>query len=122
MNLVTTRRLLFSLAVLFGGHISAQTSTPVNPLENVGSTVTISGRIYSGLYLVHVKTKPTFLNVYDSSPSHRLMIRIDSADRGKFTVPPEEQYLNKNISITGRVENYKGTPLIKIDNPSMIRL
>ncbi len=93
----------------------------LNPKNHIGETVTISGRIYAGNYLIHVKTKPTFLNLYDSLPNHRLMIRIDSVDREKFKNPPEVEYLNKQISVTGVVENYKGIPLIKVDNPSMMQ-
>ena len=93
----------------------SQSAPAANGLNHVGDTVTISGRIYAGYYLVHVKTKPTFLNVYDSSPSHRLMLRA------KFSSPPEVYFLNKNISITGQVENYKGTPLIRVSEPAMIK-
>ena len=99
----------------------SQYKSSTNPTEHIGDTITISGRIYSGNYLIHVKTKPTFLNMFDSVPNHRLMIRIDSGDREKFATPPENAYLNQYISITGRVENYKGTPLIKISDPSMIQ-
>src|SRR5688572_23834205 len=109
MRSILLKSFLFVLAALFTSAIFSQNTAP-NPMEQVGENVTISGTIYSGKFLVNVKTKPTFLNLYDSSANHRLMIRIDSGDRGKFSIPPEEQYLNKDLSITGKVENYKGTP------------
>lgn len=108
---------LFSL---IGRAVFAQPAP--NPAEKVGEVVTLSGRVYSANYLVHVKTKPTFLNVYDSSPSHRLMLRIDSIDRAKFSSPPESYFLNRNVTVRGRVENYKGTPLIRITDPSMMEI
>ncbi|HEX8461027.1 MAG TPA: hypothetical protein VF623_06340 [Segetibacter sp.] len=111
---------LFIIVLLTLGKAHAQKVIPLNPLEHVGDTVTISGRIYAGYYLVHVNTKPTFLNLFDSLPNHRLMLRIDSIDRGKFEVAPEKYFLNQKVSVTGVVANYKGTALIKISDPSMI--
>jgi hypothetical protein len=99
----------------------AQKVESKNLLDRVGDTVTISGKIYSGAFLINVKTKPTFLNLGDTNPNHRLMIRIEPEDRDKFPSPPEAYYLNKEISVTGVVNNYKGIPLIKVSQPEMIK-
>jgi hypothetical protein len=115
------RKFLLFVGVLFMlDALHAQKAIPENPLERIGDTVTISGRIYAGYFLVHVNTKPTFLNLFDSLPNHRLMIRIDSSDREKFSEAPEKYFLNKKVSVTGVVNNYKGTASIKISDPSMI--
>lgn len=85
-------------------------------------TVTVKGRIYAGDFLVHVITKPTFLKVYDYSPSHMLMIRIDSGDRKNFPMEPEKYFKDKLVSIRGVVSDYKGVSLIKISDPSMVSI
>lgn len=90
-------------------------------LKHVGETVTISGTIYSGAFLTNVKTKPTFFNLGDTNPNHRLMIRIEPEDRDKFPSPPEVYFLNKQVSVTGVVNNYKGTALIKVSQPEMMK-
>ena len=115
------KNILLNFIAAFSFVISYAQNDTLNPKNHVGETVTISGRIFAGNYLIHVKTKPTFLSLYDSLPNHRLMLRIDSADREKFKNPPEVEYLNKQISITGVIENYKGIPLIKVDDPAMIQ-
>lgn len=92
-----------------------------NFLNNLGDTVIVSGKIYGGAFLNHVVTKPTFLNLGDTSPSHRLIIRIEPEDRDKFPSPPEIFFLNKVVQVTGRLQEYKGSPLIRISEPGMIK-
>jgi len=114
---------LLLIAVLFIiGRGYGQKVVTGNPLDYVGDTVTISGKVYGGAFLKNVKTKPTLLNLGDSIPNHRLIIRIDTADRDKFPSTPETYYLQKKISVTGVVENYKGTGLIKVSDPSAITM
>lgn len=92
-----------------------------NFLNNVGDSVVVNGKIYNGAFLVHVITKPTFLNLGDTSPSHRLIIRIEPGDRDKFPAPPETYFLNKVVQITGKLQEYKGSPLIQLSEPEMIQ-
>jgi hypothetical protein len=92
-----------------------------NFLSNVGDSVVVAGKIYNGAYLIHVKTKPTFLNLGDTSPNHRLIIRIEPEDRDKFPAPPETYFLNKYVRVTGKLQEYKGTPLIQLSQPEMIK-
>lgn len=111
---------LFVGSLFYNNWVDAQRVESKNLLDHIGDTVTISGKIYSGAFLVNVKTKPTFLNLGDTNPSHRLMIRIEPEDRDKFPFPPEIYFLNKQVSVTGVVNNYKGTALIKVAQPGMI--
>lgn len=92
-----------------------------NFLNNVGDSVVVAGKIYGGAYLIHVKTKPTFLNLGDTSPNHRLIIRIEPEDRDKFPAAPETWFLNKYVRVTGKLQDYKGTPLIQLSQPEMIK-
>lgn len=96
-------------------------ATSIAPKYN-GDTVTITGRIYAGNFLKNVITKPTFLNVYDSSPMHMIMIRIDSNDRKNFPDDPEKYYLNKKVSIKGVLADYKGIATMKINAPSVVEI
>lgn len=102
--------------------VFSQTKTLTeNFLNNVGDSVIVTGKIYNGAYLVHVTTKPTFLNLGDTSPRHRLIIRIEPEDRDKFPAPPEVYFLNKVVQVTGKLQEYKGAPLIRLSEPAMIK-
>lgn len=105
---------------LVSGYSQRKTLTE-NFLNNVGDSVVVTGKIYGGAFLTNVKTKPTFLNLGDTSPRHRLMIRIEPEDRDKFPSPPETFFLNKVVQVTGKLQEYKGFPLIHISEPGMIK-
>lgn len=113
--------LLFILIVTNATIAAAQKKVFDDPLNHVGDTVTISGKVYGGAFLKNVKTQPTFLNVGDTNPTHRLMIRIEPEDRSKFAAPPESYFINKQVSVSGVVQNYKGTALISVADPASIQ-
>ena len=114
------KKFVFFLTVIFYTYDCLAQAPVVNPSEHIGDTITVQGRIYAGYHLLHVKTQPTFLNVYDSSPKHHLLLRIDSGNRNKFPADPEKYFLNKNVSVRGRINDYKGVPLITVTDSSMI--
>ena len=117
------RRILFlSILLLLIITTFAQPASSVSVPKYSGDTIIITGRIYAGNFLKNVITKPTFLNVYDSSPLHMLMVRIDSGDRKNFSEAPEKLYLNKKVSIRGVLGDYKGVSLIKIVNQSLVEI
>jgi hypothetical protein len=113
--------LLISIINWFGHAYSQRKTLTENFLNNVGDSVVVSGKIYGGAFLTNVKTKPTFLNLGDTSPRHRLIIRIEPEDRDKFPTPPEIYYLNKQVQVTGKLQEYKGSPLIRVSEPAMIK-
>lgn len=117
------RRLILLAIILLQltNSIAQPDNRPLVP-KYTGDTVTITGRIYAGNYLKNVITKPTFLNVYDSSPLHMLMIRIDSADRKNFPEDPEKYYLNKKVSIKGVLGDYKGITTMTLMSPSLVEI
>jgi DNA/RNA endonuclease YhcR with UshA esterase domain len=113
--------LVIIVAHSFANAISQRKTITENFLSNVGDSVVVTGKIYNGAYLIHVNTKPTFLNLGDTSPSHRLILRIEPEDRDKFPSPPETYFLNKIVTVTGKLQEYKGAPLIQISEPGMIK-
>lgn len=113
--------LLGAIIVCFSSAFSQQKALTESFLSNVGDTVVVLGKIYGGAFLIHVKTKPTFLNLGDTSPAHRLLIRIEPEDRDKFPTPPETFFLNKVVQVTGKLQEYKGSALIQVSEPGMIK-
>jgi protein TonB len=53
-------------------------------------------------------------------PNQLLTLVINNKDRVNFTSPPESYYLNKQISVTGRVQLYRGQPQIVVANKNQI--
>ena len=113
--------LFFAIINSFSNAFSQGKPLTENFLNNVGDSVVVAGKIYGGAFLIHVKTKPTFLNLGDTSPNHRLIIRIEPEDRDKFPAAPETYYLNKVVQVTGKLQEYKGSPMIQLSEPGMIK-
>lgn len=95
----------------------AQRNVSENYLQYIGQPVKVTGKIYGGAFLVNVRTQPTFLNLGDTSPRHRLMIRIEPEDRSKFPEAPEKYFVNKIVTVSGTLQDYKGTPMITVSDP-----
>jgi hypothetical protein len=112
--------LLMAFGVFSQNNISLDSSVLA---AHKGDSVTISGTVFGGAYLKNVKTKPTLLNLGDSmNPKARLTIRIEPEDRDKFSAPPEELFKNKNITVSGVLDEYKGNALMSLANPEMIKI
>jgi micrococcal nuclease len=82
-----------------------------------GERVTVTGRV--------IDTKNTgkacFLNFH---PDWRQTFTavIFARDFGLFPSPPEKLFLEKEVRVTGRVQEYRGKPEIVITAPSQIRI
>ena len=88
----------------------------------VGDSVTISGRIFSARYFSDSKTAPTLLNMGAPYPDQPLTIVIEQKDRLLFDDKPEEVYLDKDITVSGRVTLYKNKPQIFVRSKAQLTL
>lgn len=84
--------------------------------DHMGEMVTVEGEL--------VRTndigKITFLNFAKERGSFTVVIFSDHYD--KFPSPPAEMYRGKKVQVKGVVEDYKGTPQIKVTAPGQITL
>lgn len=81
----------------------------------VGTTATVRGRVQRASIS---KSGHHFLNFYSSD----LTVVCFKEHLRKFKKGPAEQFKGKEVEITGRVEDYKGRPQIKLTTPDQIRL
>lgn len=90
--------------------------------QHVGDSVTVCGKVYSGRYLESANNSPTFLNIGAKYPDQLLTALIWNDVRKQLGGKPEDDYNNKEICISGKVELYKDKPQIVIKKPEQIRL
>lgn len=98
--------------------------TPVSVTEIasfVGDSITVTGRITTAKSGEATSDSPTILNMAGEDPNQLLTLIIDGKDRGNFNSPPETYYLDKQISVTGRVELSGGKPQIVVQNKNQIK-
>jgi micrococcal nuclease len=121
-----------SLAVmLFAATCSATSTEKITASESkisaseaknhMGQTATVCGVVASARYADSAKGKPTFLNLDKPYPDPIFTAVIWEADRPKFG-QPETELKDKRICVTGKIEEYRGTPEITLRDRSQLKV
>jgi hypothetical protein len=108
-------KLLYALllcSVCFAAEIA-----PSEAAKHMGETGTVCGKVAGTR---HLENSITFLNFEKPYPETPFTAIIRNDDRAKFG-KPEETYLNKNICVTGKIEEYNKKPQIVLTEPSQIK-
>jgi DNA/RNA endonuclease YhcR with UshA esterase domain len=83
--------------------------------KHVGETATVSDKVDG----VHQSGKGNiFLNMGGKYPNQAFTAFIPSSSSGQFSNP--QQYEGKTVSVTGKIQLYKGKPEIIVNSPSQI--
>lgn len=85
----------------------------------IGKEKTVCGLVAATRYLDSSSNRPTFLNFDKPNPNQTFTVVIFGEDRKKFG-EPEVTYKNKNICVTGKIEDYRGSPQIVARDPKQI--
>jgi TonB family protein len=97
--------------------------TPIN-LEEVplfiGDSVMVRGKVAGGRYYSVGVNSPTVLNMGAPYPDQLLTIVIENKDRKNFIDKPEEFYVDKEVSVLGRIVLENGQPQMVIRNKDQI--
>jgi hypothetical protein len=100
---------------------AADTIPSAQAKDHVGQSGTVCGKVVMTRYLDSSDRKPTFLNFDQQYPNHTFTAIIFGDHRAKFG-KPEEEYLQKNVCVTGDIKNYNGKPQMELTDPKQIRL
>jgi DNA/RNA endonuclease YhcR with UshA esterase domain len=85
----------------------------------VGKDAKVCGTVKSARYASRSSRKPTFLNFDKPYPDQVFTVVIFEEDRAKFD-KPEEKFRDKDICVTGKVQEFRGTPEIVATDPKQI--
>jgi len=108
-----------SLALAAQTLLVADTIPSAKAKEYVGRDGTVCGKVADTRYLESGK-RPTFLNFDERYPNHTFTAVIFGENRAKFGAP-EKDYLEKDICVTGKIEDYNGKPQIVVTDPQQIK-
>ncbi|MDR3714573.1 MAG: hypothetical protein P4L51_17300 [Puia sp.] len=89
--------------------------------KHVGDSVTVSGKVFGARYLESGAKQPTLINLGGAYPHQLLTVVIFGPERKLFSFKPEEQFLNKNLTVSGKIELFKGKPQIVIHQAAQVR-
>ena len=84
--------------------------------------MTVCGPVVRAYYARQAEGQPTTLNLGGTFLNQYFTVLIPGSDRGKFEKPPESLYAGKEICVTGRIESYRGRPLIVVGEPEQIKV
>ena len=114
---------LVTVVCLYHFTATGQTKIPIEEAgKHIGETVTICSKVYGGRYFDNSTSKRTLLNLGAAYPNHKLTLLITSDDRKNFTGKPEDDYIGKNVCVTGKVIDFNGKPEIVVTKPREIQL
>jgi hypothetical protein len=108
-----------SLIVLAQTLLAADTIPSAKAKEHVGQDGTVCGKVADTRYLESAR-RPTFLNFDERYPNHTFTAVIFGENRAKFGAP-EKDYLDRDICVTGKIEDYNGKPQIIVTEPQQIK-
>jgi DNA/RNA endonuclease YhcR with UshA esterase domain len=92
-----------------------RTYPPEEAAKHVGETATVKGMVDG----FHQSGKGNiFLNMGGKYPNQSFTAFIPSGSAGQFSNP--QQYDGRTVSVTGKIELYKGKPEIIVRSPSQI--
>ena len=89
-------------------------------VNHVGEAAEVCGKVESARFIPAIRGEPAFLNLGRPHPDQPFTVVIWGEDRGRFQVPPEKRYSNRNICVTGRIRMHEGVPQIRVRYPDQI--
>jgi len=95
--------------------------TAAEAKDHIGEQATVCGKLASTRYAATSRGKPTFLNLDKPYPSQVFTILIWGENRDKFGTP-EEKYRDKQVCVTGKITEYRGTPEILVSDPQSLEI
>lgn len=113
-------RIAFTLALVFSTHLLAADTIPsAQAKDHVGQTGMVCGKVADTRYLESGR-QPTFLNFDKRYPEHTFTAVIFGENRAKFGTP-EKDYLDKDICVSGKIEDFNGKPQIIVTDKEQIK-
>jgi micrococcal nuclease len=87
--------------------------------DHVGETGTVCGRVVDARYLEE-GSHVTFLNFDRPFPNHTFTAFIPADSRSKFDAP-EKSLKDKDVCVTGKIQDYHGKPEIIVTGPEQLK-
>ena len=108
-----------SILLTLAGASHADTLSSAQAKDHIGETATVCGHVADTRYL-DTGSHVTFLNFDKPYPNHSFTAFIPAQSRAKIGTP-ERDYKDKDICVTGKIEDYRGKPEIVVNEPQQIK-
>lgn len=88
---------------------------------HLGERAEVCGTVAEVTQVASIDGRPTFINLGGEHPDQAFTALIWGDDRSQWVPPPEVQYADREICVTGTVQRHKGTPQIIVSSPGQIQ-
>lgn len=112
---------LITLLFAFSATRAQKNITLTELNDHIGDSITVTGKVYGIKYFENAKESPTLINIGAAYPNQLLTVVIYGDDRKKLSIVPEKAFSDKELSISGKVELFKGKPQIVIHSENQIK-
>ncbi len=118
-----TRKFIFVLLSFIFSHgaFAGDQITASEAAKFIGQSKTVCGHVASTFYARSSRGAPTFINLDKAYPNQIFTVVIWQDDRYKFPGPPEREYKDKDVCVSGVIKVYRGVAEIIVKSPDMIR-
>ena len=117
------RLLLIIIFVFIGAAASAQQKIGILDVpQHIGDSVTLTAKVYSARYFETSNRQPTLLNIGAAFPNQLLTVVIYGDNLQYFKEAPVTLFNNKTVTVTGKIELYRGKPQIVVKDNTGIML
>ena len=112
---------LIAVISLIAYAVSAQTRIAAkDAAKHLNQTVTISDKVFSTKLIEN--TNMVLLDLGGEHPNQYLTVVIKGEDRSKFNGKPEEYYKGRDVTVTGKLIDYRGKPEIIVSSTDDLKL
>jgi DNA/RNA endonuclease YhcR with UshA esterase domain len=88
--------------------------------KHLNETVTIADKVYSTKLIEN--TNMVLLDLGREHPKQYLTVVIKGENRSKFNRKPEEYYKGRDVTVTGKLIDFRGKPEIIVNSPDNLKL
>jgi hypothetical protein len=115
--------IFFIITVFFSIGAFSQTNIKLEDAKNhIGDSVIVCGKVSDAAFVETMENSPTFLNLGAPYPDQLLNLVIWKDQRDQYSPAPENQYVNKNVCVTGKIEIINNFPEMVIYNKGQIKI
>lgn len=90
--------------------------------DHIGTVAEVCGSVVSVDYIPEIKGKPTFINFGEAYPNQEFTAVIWFENLHQWKTPPDQTYENREVCVTGQIQDHEGTPQIEVKRNNQLGL
>lgn len=90
--------------------------------EHIGTVAEVCGDVVSVDFIQEIEGRPTFINFGEEYPNQEFTAVIWFENLHQWQTPPDQTYQNREVCVTGQIQDHEGTPQIVVKRNTQLEL